>query len=436
MSNCCKIRNGLLCGIVAALLLTMSCASDRQCRLGYTCSSPFYSLGSLWWFPYLSPDDLSEMASASYGMYGGTGPTDYVTLEKSIISFGMLNMKPPKPGPDVMTHSHTKVKDYRDAKFCIEGYVSECDIEEMRLTLQDVTVRNLKSMLACMCRPGFEYHQFTRRYAPFVASSLLEKVQSVSRADSYTDLGGWQMFKPGQGLDADSVTYRLGRDSTGSYRFSTPDYSDVVRLDIKYAGKYLNPVIVRVRNENKGIDVCGSGCDHSVRTKMLAYSKYDQEYMFLKFLAPFLYDESQPDKFITDEDFCKFKDKVNALKLAFVNEFYRHVSESGGDIRKIQKKYRYSMAHRFAAMTDSLVRAKDYSADMFLPCSYSDFAANNHTVTYLGDDWYQISAAGKSLTLKVVLYGKQLTPAIMGMRNPSQNIDYCPDRFTWLDGNK
>ena len=67
------------------------------------------------------------------------------------------------------------------------------------------------------------------------------------------------------------------------------------------------------------------------------------------------------------------------------------------------------------------------------PRSYREFAQGGYDVTYLGKDWYQVTApksSGNSLKLKVVLYGPWVCPAIMGIKNPIRNVNYCPQRFS------
>ena len=336
----------------------------------------------------------------------------------------------------VKNHSHYLLRDYRYAVFCPEGYVSECDVEDFRNIMQSLTVRKLENLLSCMKKDGFAYDSMDKKYSALLSKGVRDQIEAVPVGNSDADLGGWQMLKPTVGLDTSAVFYRVQYRGGDWYDIFAPQCSDTVSVKVGYAGKYLNPVIVGLRNNRMGVDILSTDYDSKLNKKMLAFNHYDQEYMYLEFLCPLLHERAQPGKLIADEDFDKLKAEANTLKLAFVEEFYRYVLDTGNDMRKIQKKYRYSMAQRFAGMTDTRVHNRDYSTDMFLPCSYSDFTTGNHTVAYLGDDWYQISAAGKSLKLKVVLYGKRLTPAIMGMRNPSQNIDYCPGRFTWLDGNK
>ena len=335
----------------------------------------------------------------------------------------------------VKNHSHYLLRDYRHAVFCPEGYVSECDVEDFRNVMQSLTARKLENLLSSMKKDGFAYDSMDKKYSALLSKGVRDQIGAVPVGNPDADLGGWQMLKPTVGLDTVAVSYKVQYRGGDWYDIFAPQCSDTVSVKVEYAGKYLNPVIVGLRNNRMGVDVLSTDYDSKLNRKMLAFNHLAQEYMYLEFLCPLLHKRAQPGKLIADEDFGKLKAEANTLKLAFVEEFYRYILDSGNDMRKIQKKYRYSMAQRFAGMTDTRVRNRDYSADMFLPCSYSDFAAGDHTVTYLGDDWYQVSAAGKSLTLKVVLYGKRLTPAIMGMRNPSQNIDYCPGRFTWLDGN-
>ena len=134
---------------------------------------------------------------------------------------------------------------------------------------------------------------------------------------------------------------------------------------------------------------------------------------------------------VFDEDFQKAIDEVVGMEKAFVHEFYDNFRGFGNDMRKIIKKYRYQMVQHFAGSIDEQIKKKNYDVEMFLPCSFDEFASNGYTVEYMGEDCFKVTVGGNSLYLKVVLYGNKMTPAIMGMINPSQGIDYCPDRFPW-----
>jgi hypothetical protein len=416
---------------LTVLLCLTSCVEETKLvYLGYT--RPYCTSDSL-----VSIEPFANWPTQSYRpigmsvsgipMPGSIDPYEY-TFPRETMSY--LKVKPAK------THRHYMVSSYRYGIFCPEGYVSECDIEDARNIVRGVTKRNLDNMLRDMCDGNFDRRSFKKRFACLMSREVLQKIVSAE-ADSLDEtLGGWQMFKPTKGIDAEQTSYNIMYRDGGWYDIVAPEGSDTVSVRTVIVGKYLNPIIVEVRNPKMNVSVSGTNYKPSARTRMLASDKYNTEFIYLRFMCPLIYKESQPAQLVTDEDFDKLKAKANTLKLAFVETFYRDILASGNDLKTIQKKYRYSMAWRLAGMTDSLMQAKNCSTDMFLPCSYSDFATGNHTVTYLGDDWYQVSAAGKSLKLKVVLYGKRLTPAIMGMRNPSQNIDYCPGRFTWLDGNK
>lgn len=156
----------------------------------------------------------------------------------------------------------------------------------------------------------------------------------------------------------------------------------------------------------------------------------------MKFLCPVVSREMGKGKVVLHEDFTMFKKQVVAREKDFVREFYDGLRSSGNEMKTVLKKYRYQMARYFAETADKQIHNKNHSTEMFLPCSFDEFLANGYTVDYMGEDCFKVTAGGKSLYLKVVLYGNKLTPAIMGMKNPSQDTDYCPDRFPWPESIK
>ena len=422
------MRNiSIICGLASLLCLTSCFDETKLTYLGYT--QPFSMNGnSIAVMPHHWPRDFHY--PIGMGMSGLPTPSMLVPEIDDNEPICYIKTKV------VKTHNHSMVGNYSQGAFCPEGYVSECDVDDAKNIVRTVAERNLCQLVGGMCEGNFDRRNFDKRFAPLMSREVLRELKSAKGDSLDETLGGWQMFKPTKGIDAGQASYNVVYRGEGWYDIIAPEGNDKVSVRTMLVGKYLNPIIVEVRNPKMNVSVSGTSCKPSARTKMLAFDKYETEFMYLQFMCPLIYKESQPAQFVADEDFDKLKAKANTLKLAFVETFYRDILASGNDLKTIQKKYRYSMAWRLAGMTDSLVQVKNCSTDMFLPCNYSDFAAGNHTVTYLGKDWYQVSAAGKSLKLKVVLYGKRLTPAIMGLRNPSQNIDYCPGRFTWLDGNK
>ena len=329
-------------------------------------------------------------------------------------------------------HAHILLKDFSYAKFCDEGYASECDIEILKLVLRKLTVRNIKLMLQSMNEGNFEYHNFSDAYLMRVSSAIKDKINSVERTNLYTDLGGWAILKPIKGLDKKPTQYVVNYSADGWYTIAAPNADNVVSVKVMYGGKYLNPIIVGVKNKALGIDICDTNYDHRADKKMLAYNTYDDVYMFLEYLCPVVYKGIGMKSLVTEADFERFTTKVNERKMAFVHQFYNSLLASNDNLKKIRKTYFYSLPQHLVAMADSQIAKKDYSTEMFLPCSYSEFAKGGCEVTYLGKDWYQVTApksGGKSLRLKVVLYGPKLRPAIMGIRNPNHSVDYCPGRF-------
>ncbi len=181
------------------------------------------------------------------------------------------------------------------------------------------------------------------------------------------------------------------------------------------------------------IDICDVGYKPKNTNKMLGYTLYDDDYMFFEYLCPIIYKETGRRSLVTEADFDRLATKVNERRMAFVRQFYNNLLSSDNNLKKLRKSYFHSLPQRLVAMADSQIAKKDNRADMFLPCSYREFAQGGYDVTYLGKDWYQVTApksSGKSLKLKVVLYGPWVCPAIMGIKNPIRNVDYCPQRFS------
>ena len=181
------------------------------------------------------------------------------------------------------------------------------------------------------------------------------------------------------------------------------------------------------------VDVIDTSYKANVGSKMWGFSTNDKDYMFLEYLCPIIYKETGRRSLVTEADFDRFATKVNERRMAFVRQFYNNLLSSDNNLKKLRKSYFHSLPQRLVAMADSQIAKKDNRADMFLPCSYREFAQCGYDVTYLGKDWYQVTApksSGNSLKLKVVLYGPWVCPAIMGIKNPIRNVNYCPQRFS------
>ena len=336
-------------------------------------------------------------------------------------------------------HRYLRNKKYEYAIFCPEGYVSEMDIRELEKTLHDVTKRTLGRMLMPMVEGGFVYGTYSKYCCRILSDDVKKSIMSVKIKSEFEDLGGWQMLKPLQGLDKQGTKFPYVMSYKGDnwYEIAAPFNKDATSVSVKvgFAGKYFNSTIIGLKNEKKGVDVCGTNYDTRYNNKMLTFTPQDDvtyTYMFMRFLCPKVYKMLGKKKLVFDEDFQKAIDEVVGMEKAFVHEFYDNFRGFGNDMRKIIKKYRYQMVQHFAGSIDEQIKKKNYDVEMFLPCSFDEFASNGYTVEYMGEDCFKVTAGGRSVFLKVVLYGNKMTPAIMGMINPSQGIDYCPDRFPWV----
>lgn len=438
-----------LSGCVVLFCLS-SCANRSFKYLGYT---GFEKEKDRWdyttAYTYISPADKADYGSgkfiaSSYTYYGPKSSEPPVRLpsvrtgKSNNYGVGVGNV-PFLNAKQFKGHSHYYRADSTNAVFCPEGYISECDINALQRILQRVTTRTLYRMLAPMQDGIFLYDEFSKKYSRILSNEVKDKVMSVNPKSIFTDLGGWQMFKPIDGLDSNGIyhPYKVEYKGDEWYEITAPQStgSAPVRVKVGYAGKYFNSIIIGLKNEKMGIDVSDTDYNKSYNNRMLTFTPLDDiscAYMYMKFLCPIVYKEAGNKDLLKKADFDRVIKKVTAKEKAFVHKFYDDLIKSSNDIRKTQKAYRYQMARYLATKADEQIKEKDYGVDMFLPCSYEDFTAG-YDVEYLGEDTYKVTArkGGKSVFLKVVLYGNKQTPAIMAMKNLAKDIDYCPDRFLW-----
>lgn len=446
----CNFLKVAIYGCVVVLCLS-SCADKKLQYLGYTGYEKDkdkwdYSTSSV----IISPADNADygsmkFVSTSYFYYGSNFSESSHTTQPSARkgrsnNYGLgsaifLNDKQFK------SHSHYYREDSTNAVFCPEGYISESDINELQTKLQSITKRTLHRMLASMKDGVFLHDEYSKAYGRILSNGVKGKIMAVKVKSIFTDLGGWQMLKPTEGLDNNDPRHPYKVEYKGDewYEITAPQIAGSASVCVKvgYAGKYFNSIITGLKNEKMSIDVSDTDYDTSYNNKMLTFTPFDDisyTYMYMKFLCPIVYKEAGNNGILKKADFDRVIKKVTAKEEAFVHEFYDRLINSGNNIKKIQKTYRYQMARYLATKADEQIKKKDFSVDMFLPCSYEDFTAG-YDVEYLGTDTYKVTArkGGKSVFLKVVLYGKKQTPAIMGMINPAKGIDYCPDRFMWSE---
>ena len=316
--------------------------------------------------------------------------------------------------------------------------MSEIDVKDLKKELHLRAYKNVKYMLSLMNKESFDKTMFCYVFVPFLSYGIRDKINTIYNNGDGSGLGGWQMFKPTLGLDEEAKHYNVKYVDNGWYKIWIGDCADTVMVKIKYAGKYLNPIIVGVKNDKMQIAVADDNYDAKTDSKMMGCTPYDDEYMFFEFMCPLLHASVSPGKLVEEKDFINYIKKINATKLSFVQKFYTCLVQSGNDIRKVQKKFHNSLVWHFMNMIDIQKESGNYDNGMFLPCSYADFTNCYYTITYLGKDWYQVTSSnggGQNVQLKVVLYGKKLTPAIVGMRNLQKGIDYCPARFEWHENN-
>ena len=326
------------------------------------------------------------------------------------------------------------VSSNKDSEFCPEGYISACDIDQLEMELRALTQKTLYRMLNIMRKDMFVHDVYCDRFYPFLSDAIKDTIKSVRVRRKFTDLGGWQMLKPTEGLDEKKGDYFVVYSGDDWFEIPDPNGRGSTHVKVGYAGKYLNAKIVGVKNEKFGIDIYDTNYDKRYNNKMITLTPYDDEnclFMYMKFLCPIANKKMGKDKLVFHEDFVKFKEQVVARETAFVHEFYDKLRSSDNNVKKVMRKYRYQMARYFANIIDAHINDNYKGVDLFLPCNFDEFAANGYTVEYMGEDCFKVTAGGNSVFLKVVLYGKNQTPAIMGVINRVEDIDYCPDRFTW-----
>lgn len=373
---------------------------------------------------HAAQDRASRLWNVGYPLFGGGAFFGF--SEKTPSRF-----KAPKP---YEIHYHNKVRDFNYAVFCPEGYASESDIDKLEKELRRLTKINLKRMLSLLNEKTFIYDEFGKRYKPFLADAVRDAVEAVKVKSNFTEIGGWQMLKPTEGLDTGKVDYEVVDKGDDWYEIAAPGDADVVNVKVGYAGKFLNSKIIGVKNLKHGINLYDKNYDRRYNRKMLALTPDDDRnclYMYMKFLCPVVNKAIGKDKLVLHEDLVKLKGQIVERERAFVLEFYDRLRGSGNNIKKIVGKYRYQMAQRFAGSIDEQIEKNNQGVEMFLPCGFEEFAANGCSVEYMGEDCFKVTAGGGCLFLKVVLYGDRLTPAIMGMINPGRGVDYCPERFPW-----
>ena len=332
---------------------------------------------------------------------------------------------------------------YEYAIFCPEGYVSEMDIREMKKILHDVSERTLCRMLIPMVQGEFLHDAYSKKFLPLLSDAIRDSVMSVKIKNDYDYLGGWQMFKPSEGFDKQRDKFRYSAAYMGDHWYEVNDLfaetNSPVFAKVGYAGKYFNSIVVGLKNEKMGVEVYDTNYNTRYNNKRLTFTAADDicfAYVFMNFICPRVYEILGTKEIMFDEDLDKAIDYAVAREKAFVCEFYDRLRSSGNDLREVRKQYHEQMVQHFAADIDERIKKKDYGVEMFLPCSFDDFAANGYEVEYVGEDTFGLTSGGKSVFLKVVLYGKKMTPAIMGMINPAQKVDYCPDRFPWPESVK
>ena len=393
---------------------------------------------SYWYGYFLSHDDLpllDRWHSSSYGLnLSDRNPSNGLDLGPSRPLKCAMIVK--NKGFTIHRHvgSRYRFASSKDLEFCPEGYISACDIDQLEMELRALTQKTLYRMLNIMRKDMFVHDVYCDRFYPFLSDAIKDTIKSVRVRRKFTDLGGWQMLKPTEGLDEKRGDYFVVYSGDDWFEIPAPDGRGSTHVKVGYAGKYLNAKIVGVKNEKFGIDIYDTNYDKRYNNKMITLTPYDDEnclFMYMKFLCPIANKKMGKDKLVFHEDFVKFKEQVVARETAFVHEFYDKLRSSDNNVKKVMRKYRYQMARYFANIIDAHINDNYKGVDLFLPCNFDEFAANGYTVEYMGEDCFKVTAGGNSVFLKVVLYGKNQTPAIMGVINRVEDIDYCPDRFPW-----
>lgn len=177
-------------------------------------------------------------------------------------------------------HSHQMLRDYQYAIFCPEGYVSEMDISELRETLHYVTARTLLRMFVPMVEGEFIHDTYSKNFTRILSDAIKDRVMAVKIKDNFSDPGGWQLFKPIEGLDKQEEPhnpnkYLIGDMGDGWYKIFSPFSRDTISVKVAFAGKYLNSIIVGLKNEKKGVDILETNYNTRYNNQMLTFTPMD-----------------------------------------------------------------------------------------------------------------------------------------------------------------
>jgi len=320
-------------------------------------------------------------------------------------------------------HIHKLADSQNAPKFCEEGYASEQDIIKFISLLHKITANLIENAITDSCDPYIDAEQYNRRYNPFF-SKLLMTAKIGHTQDTMSDI----IKNLGKTDGRYSITY----DDDGWYKITPYNTRNPIMLKVVYVGKNLTPAIVGIKYNDAYLDF--SLTDKELHESPLLMEPYDPNYLYMSFLCRQIYYYCKDNAIVRHSDINDFLHIVNNAKLTFVQQFYRDLVKIGTTSRTIRKEYKKSMCLNLFETLKQMAKSDrsnpNAAAQLFWPADLTTTHGADYQITYLGNDWYQITLPdSSSLQLKVVLYGPKLTPAIMGIKNPYVDTYYCPKRF-------
>lgn len=326
-------------------------------------------------------------------------------------------------------------------KFDSHKLITDANVDNLFKAHVNIKTQVLQNFYADMNTQTFAKTAFSKEYAPLCSPDILSATDRFAFSNTGSAIGGWQIFKPMPGLDTKEAKYDIAYEGDDWFSITPAGDDTKVRLKVVLTPDKLRPIIVAVDNPAFGISV-----NQAANTDLGKGYPYTKKFILgltitglniFSWLNKTFARESgaKQGEAITQAHFEHFLQTNIAQREQLLSNFYSELRSPKFNKHKFSNKYTTWLNYD---IDQTAYTSKDKKHNKRLG-KWNAFTADSDTqqIIYEGDDWFRLAVEQPDTSLntpslqdihvRIVTFGRDKRPVIVGLFNPQTNISAGAD---------
>ena len=390
--------------------------------------------------PFLCACAVLSLASCSKSLTDLGYESQFTSSSRDIwqpnTSYGTMSWSPVPSGGFFAGGSYTT-----HYKFDSHKLINDANVNNLFKAYVNIKTQVLQNFYADMNTQTFAKTAFSKEYAPLCSPDILSATDRFALSNTGSAIGGWQIFKPTPGLDEPNAKYTIAYEGDDWFSVKSADNNVGVRLRIVLTPDKLRPIIVAVDNPAFGISV-----NQAANTDLGKGYPYTKKFILgltitglniFSWLNKTFARESgaKQGEAITQAHFEHFFQTNIAQREQLLSNFYSELRSPKFTKHKFSNRYTTWLNYD---IDQTAYTSKDKKHNKRLG-KWNAFTADSDTqqIIYEGDDWFRLAVEQPDTSLntpslqdihvRIVTFGRDKRPVIVGLFNPQTNISAGAD---------